>query len=115
VGGVFADPGALGLMQNKFGGPGLQMQWEFPLALGGVNADQAQKLADDVGRAVATTPLLFGGLGALGAVGLTVTGRVLPAHRRRGAGHRDTGATPPWRHRDAAGKLDRSSARGGPA
>jgi putative ABC transport system permease protein len=76
VGGVFADPGALGLMQNKFGGPGLQMQWEFPLALGGVNADQAQKLADDVGRAVAATPLLFGGLGALGAVGLTVTAPV---------------------------------------
>jgi len=73
VGGVFADPGALGLVQNKFGGPGLQMQWEFPLALGGVNADQAQRLAYDVGRAVAATPVLFGGLGASGAVGLTVT------------------------------------------
>jgi putative ABC transport system permease protein len=76
VGGVLADPGALGLMQNKFGASGLQMQWAFPLALGGVNADRAQKLADDVGRAVAATPLLFGGLGATGVVALTVTAPV---------------------------------------
>jgi putative ABC transport system permease protein len=63
-------------MQNTFGGPGLNMQWEFPLALGGVNADQARRLADDLARAVAATPVLFGGLGASGAVELTVTSPV---------------------------------------
>jgi putative ABC transport system permease protein len=52
VGGVLADPGALAAVQNTFGGPGLAMEWEFPLGLGGVNADQAQGLADDLGRAV---------------------------------------------------------------
>ena len=51
VGGVLADPGALAAVQNTFGGPGLAMEWEFPLGLGGVNADQAQGLADDLGRA----------------------------------------------------------------
>ena len=52
VGGVLADPGALAAVQNAFGGPGLAMEWEFPLRLGGVNADQVQGLADDLGLAV---------------------------------------------------------------
>jgi putative ABC transport system permease protein len=52
AGGVLADPGALAAVQNTFGGRGLEMDWAFPLALGGVNADQAQGLADDLGRAV---------------------------------------------------------------
>ena len=67
VGGVFADPGALAAMQNAFSGPGLAMQWEFPLAAGGVNADQAQGLSDDLNRASRTTPALTGDLAAAAA------------------------------------------------
>ena len=67
VGGVFADPGALAAMQNAFSGPGLAMQWEFPLAAGGVNADQAQGLSDDLNRASTTTPALTGDLSAAAA------------------------------------------------
>jgi len=53
VGGVLADPGALTAVQNAFGVlQGLAMEWEYPLALGGVNADQVQGLADDLGLAV---------------------------------------------------------------
>ena len=52
VGAVLADPGALAAVQNTFGLQGLAMEWEFPLRLGGVNADQAQGLADDLGLAV---------------------------------------------------------------
>ena len=40
VGAVLADPGALAAVQNTFGLQGLAMEWEFPLRLGGVNADQ---------------------------------------------------------------------------
>ena len=77
VGGVFADPGALAAMQNTFGGPGLGMQWEFPLAPGSVNADQAQGLSDDLSHAITATPALTGDLfGA--AVALTVTSPVIP-------------------------------------
>jgi putative ABC transport system permease protein len=68
VGGVFADPGALAAMQKTFGGPGLSTQWEFPLGLGGVNADQAQRLSDDLGRALAAVQEAGGG-----GEGLTVT------------------------------------------
>jgi putative ABC transport system permease protein len=75
VGGVLADPGALGAVQDAFGGPGLSMQWEFPLGLGGVNADQAQGLSDDLGRAVAETPLVLGPL-TTDTGGLTVTSPV---------------------------------------
>ena len=72
AGGVFADPGELAAMQNAFSGPGLAMQWEFPLAVGGVNADQAQGLYDDLNRATATTPALTGDLSAA-ATTLTVS------------------------------------------
>ena len=33
VGGVFADPGQLAAMQNAFSGPGMELNWEFPLAV----------------------------------------------------------------------------------
>ena len=61
-GGVIADPGQLAAMQDAFGGPGLELWWEFPLAVGGVNADQAQGLADALNRATALTPSLSGSL-----------------------------------------------------
>jgi putative ABC transport system permease protein len=62
VGGVLADPGALGVVQDTFGG--LVLQWAFPLALGGVNADQVQGLAYDLRRAQAvllSVPALLSG------------------------------------------------------
>jgi putative ABC transport system permease protein len=51
AGGVLADPGALRAVQASFAQLGLLMQWEFPLGLGGVNADQVQGLVHDLQRA----------------------------------------------------------------
>jgi putative ABC transport system permease protein len=72
VGGVFADPDQLGPMQNTFSGPGMELNWEFPLSVGGVNADQAQGLENALNRAVTVTPALTGAL-TPGATSLTVT------------------------------------------
>jgi putative ABC transport system permease protein len=72
VGGVFADPGQLAAMQDAFGGPGMNLNWEFPLTVGGVSADQVQGLADALNRAATTTPALTGTL-APSAGALTVT------------------------------------------
>ena len=68
-GGVFADPDQFIAMQNALSGSGLELEWEFPLAVGGVNADQVQGLYEDLNRATATTLALTGGL----ASALTVT------------------------------------------
>ena len=58
IGGVIADPDQLAALQNVFGGIGLEMQWEFPLDVSGVNADQAQGLYQALNRATTTTPTL---------------------------------------------------------
>ena len=58
IGGVIADPDQLAALQNVFGGIGLSMQWEFPLDVSGVNADQAQGLYQALNRATTTTPTL---------------------------------------------------------
>jgi putative ABC transport system permease protein len=71
AGGVFADPGQLATMQNAFTGPGMEVSWEFPLDVSGVNAGQARGLYDILNRAVATPPALTGPLAA-GADDLTV-------------------------------------------
>jgi putative ABC transport system permease protein len=62
AGGVFADPGQLGAMQTTFRNPGLEMNWEFPLSLASLNADQAQGLADALNRATTVTLGLTGSL-----------------------------------------------------
>jgi putative ABC transport system permease protein len=62
AGGVFADPGQLGVMQTAFTGPGLEMNWEFPLSLSSLNADQAQGLAHALNRATTVTLGLTGPL-----------------------------------------------------
>jgi putative ABC transport system permease protein len=62
AGGVFADPGQLGAMQTAFTGPGLEMNWEFPLALSSLSADQAQGLANALNRATTVTLGLTGPL-----------------------------------------------------
>ena len=77
VGGVFADPGQLAAMQNAFSGPGLELTWDFPLSVGGVNADQAQGLYNSLNRAVTVTPALTGSLAA-SADSLTVTSQLIP-------------------------------------
>jgi putative ABC transport system permease protein len=76
-GGVFADPGELGAMQTAFTGPGLEMYWEFPLALGGLNADQAQGLANALNRSTTVTIGLTGSLEP-GADNLDVTSPLIP-------------------------------------
>ena len=62
VGGVIADPDQLTAIQDTFGGPGLELGWEFPLAVGGVNADQAQGLYNHLNHATTITPALGGAL-----------------------------------------------------
>jgi putative ABC transport system permease protein len=58
VGGIFADPDQFNAMQNAFSGPGMELEWEFPINVGGVTAGQAQQLYDDLNRAVASTAVL---------------------------------------------------------
>ncbi len=62
VGGVFADPGQLVAMQNAFNGPGMELNWEFPLDPSKVTADQAQSLYNALNRATTTLPALTGTL-----------------------------------------------------
>jgi putative ABC transport system permease protein len=77
AGGVFADPGQLAAMQTAFSGPGLEMNWEFPLALGGLDADQAQGLAAALNRATTATLDLPGSLEPSTGT-LTVTSPLIP-------------------------------------
>ena len=77
VGGVFADPGQLAAVQTAFTGPGLEMYWEFPLTIGGLNADQVQGLADALNRATTVTLGLTGSLEPA-ADNLDVTSALIP-------------------------------------
>jgi putative ABC transport system permease protein len=72
VGGVIADPDQFAAIQNVFGSTGLDMQWEYPLDVSGVDANQAQGLYRALNRAVTTTPALTGALTS-GANALLVT------------------------------------------
>jgi putative ABC transport system permease protein len=62
VGGVIADPDQFAAMQYAFSGDELELNWEFPLAVSGVNAAAAQGLYDALNRATKTTPSLTGAL-----------------------------------------------------
>jgi putative ABC transport system permease protein len=75
--GVFTDPGQLGAMQSAFTGPGLEMNWEFPLALSTLSADQAQGLANALNRATTVTLGLTGPLEPA-ADNLNVTSPLIP-------------------------------------
>jgi putative ABC transport system permease protein len=77
AGGVFADPGQLGAMQTAFTGPGLEMNWEFPLSVGSLSADQAQGLASGLNRATTVTLGLTGPLEPA-ADNLDVTSPLIP-------------------------------------
>jgi len=58
IGALLADPGQLAAMQHAFAALGLQLQWEFPLAVGGLNADQAPGVSGALHRAATATPAL---------------------------------------------------------
>ena len=74
VGGVIADPDQFVAMQDDFGGPDLEMNWEFPLAVG----DAAQGLYDALVSATTTVPALTGAL-QRAANTLTVTSPLISA------------------------------------
>jgi putative ABC transport system permease protein len=71
AGAVIVDPDQLTAMQDALGTSGLELQWEYPLALGGLTADQAQGLADALSKAAVATPTLYGRLA--GAADTTTT------------------------------------------
>ena len=60
VGGVFTDPDQLVAMQKVLGSSAIDMQWLYPLAVGGVGADGAQALLTNLNRA-STVPLALTG------------------------------------------------------
>jgi len=69
-GAVFADPGQLIAMQNAFcqitveSCNGLQLQWEFPVAVDSVNADQAQALLGHLSLVFGDDPAISADLGS---------------------------------------------------
>src|SRR5690349_21268402 len=75
-GGVIADPGQLGAIQQVFGSSGLSIGWEYPLGLTHVNADQTQGLYQALSRATTAAPPLGGAL-APAADALTVSSPLL--------------------------------------
>jgi putative ABC transport system permease protein len=60
VGGVFMDPDQLVAMQKVLGSSAIDMQWLYPLAVGGVGADGTQALLDNLDRAGSVPPGLTG-------------------------------------------------------
>jgi putative ABC transport system permease protein len=77
LGGVIADPDQLGPTQQALGPIGLEMQWEYPLDVSRVNADQVTGLYQALNRATTAAPPLADELaGAEGA--LSVTSPLLP-------------------------------------
>ncbi len=57
---AFAGPAELAAAQALFPGQDMQFEWDFPLALGHLDADQAQALAGNLDRAASGTLLLAG-------------------------------------------------------
>ena len=76
AGGVIADPDQFSAFRTASGGTGLALQLEFPLTIGGVNADQVQGLYNALNRATAVTPTLTGAL-APASDSLTVSSPLL--------------------------------------
>jgi len=78
VGGVFVGPAGAGQLQQLLSGPGLTLQWQFPVTLATASANQAQALYTDLTRATTVTPPLSGDIaGTSGALTLT-TGLLAP-------------------------------------
>ncbi|MGH3203184.1 MAG: FtsX-like permease family protein [Streptosporangiaceae bacterium] len=60
VGSIFADPDQLVAVQNALGSSSIDIQWVYPLAVGGLSADGTQALLDSLNRAGAVPPGLTG-------------------------------------------------------
>jgi len=60
IGGVIAGPGEATAMEGDFGLSDLGIQWVFPLALGGLQGQQAQPLHDALTALTAQAPQLSG-------------------------------------------------------
>jgi putative ABC transport system permease protein len=56
AGSIFADPDQFVAVQNALGSSSIDIQWVYPLAVGGVGADGAQGLLNNLNRA-STVPL----------------------------------------------------------
>jgi putative ABC transport system permease protein len=77
VGGVFMDPDQLVAMQKVLGSSAIDMQWLFPLAVGGVSADGTQALLDNLTRA-STVPVGLTGVFAPAESTIGVTTPLVP-------------------------------------
>jgi putative ABC transport system permease protein len=72
AGGVIADPDQLGAIQRAFGSGGLELQWEYPLDVTGVNADQAPGFYQALNRSTTAALPLTGALApAAGALSVS--------------------------------------------
>jgi putative ABC transport system permease protein len=77
VGGVFADPDQLVAIQKVLGSSAIDMQWMYPLAVGGLSADGAQALLGNLTRAGSVPPGLTG-IFAPAVSTTTVTAPLIP-------------------------------------
>jgi putative ABC transport system permease protein len=77
VGSIFTDPDQFVAMQNALGSSSIDIQWVYPLAVGGVSADGAQALLGSLTRAT-TVPLALTGVFAPAASTTTVTTPLAP-------------------------------------
>ena len=76
-GSIFADPDQFVAMQNALGSSSIDIQWVYPLAVGGVGADGAQALLNNLNRA-STVPLGLTGEFAPAVSTTTVTTLLVP-------------------------------------
>ncbi len=77
TGGAFVGPDELDAMQATFGPQGMQLAWDFPLAVGGVDADHAAVLESELNRITAQSATLTGDL-APAALAVSVSAGLIP-------------------------------------
>ena len=78
VGGVLLDPDQLVAMQNVLGSSAIDMQWLYPMAVGGISADDAQALLGNLTRA-SSVPVGLTGAFAPAVSTIAVTAPLAPA------------------------------------
>jgi putative ABC transport system permease protein len=76
-GSIFADPDQFVAMQNVLGSSSMDIQWVFPLAVGGVGADGAPALLDNLNRA-STVPVGLTGVFAPAVSATAATTALVP-------------------------------------
>jgi putative ABC transport system permease protein len=77
TGSIFADPDQFVAMQNALGSSSMDIQWVYPLGVGGVGADGAPALLDNLNRAI-TVPVGLTGAFAPAANTTTVVTLLVP-------------------------------------